>query len=61
MDFMVIKQKELSAVSSQLESGLVLKKILLSTDFSVCDLLSLPMLPNKFLKKFTYESYSKKF
>jgi hypothetical protein len=65
MDFMLIKQKELSAVSSQLENSLIMIKFLLSTDvllvMSVCDLVSLPKPSNKFLKKLSCESYFKKF
>ena len=65
MDFRLIKQKELLALSSQLEKQLVLIKFMLSTNLSVimsvCDLVSLPKPSNKFLKKLACESYSKKF
>ena len=65
MDFRLIKNKELLAVSSQLENSSIMIKFLLSTNssvvMSVCDLVSLPKLLNKLLKKLTCESYSKKF
>jgi len=65
MDFRLIKQKELLAVSSQLETSSILIKFMLSTNLSVvmsvCDLVSLLKPLNKFLRKLSCESYSKKF
>jgi len=64
MDFMLIKQKELLAVSSQLQTSSVLIKFKLSTNLSVvmsvCELVPLPKHCNKFLKKSSCESCSKK-
>jgi len=65
MDFRLVKQKELLAISSQLENSLIFINFLLSTNLSlvmsVCDLESLPKLWNIFLKKLACESYYKKF
>jgi hypothetical protein len=65
MDFRLVKQKELLAISSQLENSSIMIKFLLSTNLLVvmcdCDLVSLPKPSNKFLKKLSCESYFKKF
>jgi hypothetical protein len=59
MDVRLIKQKELLAVSSQLETSLILIKFMLSTNLpvvmSVCGLVSLLKPLNKFLKKLSCE------
>jgi hypothetical protein len=55
MDFRLVKQKELLAVSSVLQNSLIMIKFLLSTNLSlvmpVCDLVSLLKPGSKFLKK----------
>jgi hypothetical protein len=65
MDFRLIKQKEVLAVSAELENSLIMIKFLLSTNLSVvisvCDFVSLPKPLNKFLKKLACGSYSKSF
>jgi len=65
MNFRLVKQKELLAVSSELQNSLIMIKFLLSTNLSlvmyVCDLVSLPKPGSKFLKKLSCESYFKIF